>query len=69
MIVKNQDLLRICEDETRPVAKLTDFGLSRNVDWYMTSCVGNLFYLAPEVFSGDHYTQSAGIFIVNLFFK
>jgi serine/threonine protein kinase len=26
----------------------------------MTSCVGNLFYLAPEVFSGDHYTQSAG---------
>ena len=27
---------------------------------YMTSCVGNLFYLAPEVFSGDHYTESAG---------
>jgi hypothetical protein len=26
----------------------------------MTSCVGNLFYLAPEVFSGDHYTESAG---------
>jgi serine/threonine protein kinase len=52
--------LKACEDENRPVAKLTDFGLSRNVDWFMTSCVGNLFYLAPEVFSGDHYTQSAG---------
>ena len=28
----------------------------------MTACVGNLFYLAPEVYTGDHYTESADIY-------
>mmetsp|Transcript_9941 Transcript_9941/g.14983 ORF Transcript_9941/g.14983 Transcript_9941/m.14983 type:complete len:727 (-) Transcript_9941:173-2353(-) len=60
--LSDEELLAACADESKPVAKLTDFGLSRNVGWYMTSCVGNLFYLAPEVFSGDHYTQSADVF-------
>lgn len=28
----------------------------------MTACVGNLFYLAPEVYTGEHYTESADIY-------
>lgn len=29
---------------------------------YMTACVGNCLYLAPEIFAGDKYTESAGTF-------
>ena len=28
----------------------------------MTACVGNLFYLAPEVYTGDHYSVLADIY-------
>lgn len=28
----------------------------------MTACVGNLFYLAPEVYTGEHYSESADIY-------
>ena len=28
----------------------------------MTSCVGNLYYLAPEVFRGENYTESADVY-------
>jgi hypothetical protein len=27
----------------------------------MTACVGNCLYLAPEIFAGEKYTESAGI--------
>jgi len=60
--ISEVDLITACEDTSKPVAKLTDFGLSREVDWCMTACVGNLFYLAPEVYTGEHYTQSADIY-------
>lgn len=55
-------LVAAATDTSRPLAKLTDFGLSRNVDRYMTSCVGNLYYLAPEVFRGENYTESADVY-------
>ena len=28
----------------------------------MTACVGNLLYLAPEVFEGENYTQLADVY-------
>lgn len=42
-----------------PLAKLSDFGLSRSVERFMTQCTGNAYYLAPEVFRGQHYTEKA----------
>ena len=60
--ISEEELLIACADASKPIAKLTDFGLSREVDWCMTACVGNLFYLAPEVYTGEHYSQSADIY-------
>ena len=33
--------------QKQPVAKLSDFGLSRSVERFMTQCTGNAYYLAP----------------------
>ncbi|OQS05006.1 kinase [Thraustotheca clavata] len=45
------------------VAKLTDFGISReNHDETMTAGVGTFFWTAPEVLTGGHYTEKADIY-------
>ena len=42
---------------------LTDFGLSRATDQRMTLNLGTVFWMAPEVFSGDGtYTKSVDVF-------
>jgi serine/threonine protein kinase len=35
------------ENRNEPLAKLSDFGLSRSVERFMTQCTGNAYYLAP----------------------
>lgn len=41
-------LERIVEEgRNEPLAKLSDFGLSRSVERFMTQCTGNAYYLAP----------------------
>jgi tRNA A-37 threonylcarbamoyl transferase component Bud32 len=44
--------------------KISDFGLSKlfNADREMTTHVGFLVNMAPEVFKGQHYTQQADVF-------
>jgi serine/threonine protein kinase len=35
----------VAEGRDEPLAKLSDFGLSRSVERFMTQCTGNAFYL------------------------
>lgn len=45
-------------------AKLCDFGLSRVVDRdrAMTSNIGTVSWIAPEVFAKKHYTEKADVY-------
>ncbi|DBA05025.1 TPA: hypothetical protein N0F65_000713 [Lagenidium giganteum] len=45
-------------------AKVTDFGLSRSMSHQttMTAEVGTLAWIAPEVLSGERYTEKADIY-------
>jgi len=45
-----------------PVAKLSDFGLSRQQEWYMTASIGNLMYTSPEAYQGEHYGPPADMY-------
>lgn len=51
-------------DESQWLAKLTDFGVSRerSTDHTMTAGVGTLRWMAPEVMRGDMYDHQADIF-------
>lgn len=54
-------LVRNASNSRYPVAKISDFGLSRAMEWYMTQRTGNMFYMAVEVFQGEHYTEKADV--------
>jgi serine/threonine protein kinase len=54
-------LVRNSSNSRYPVAKISDFGLSRAMEWYMTQRTGNMFYMAVEVFQGEHYTEKADV--------
>ncbi len=62
----------VASDQGRPVAKITDFGLAKQVDLRtkLASAAGNLFYMPPEAFwgyespSSDVY--SAGVIIFEM---
>lgn len=43
-------------------AKLTDFGVSREVDEAMTAEVGTVAWIAPEILKGDNYSEQADIY-------
>lgn len=62
LLSSNAATLPALVDTNVAMAKVADFGLSRTVDWNMTQGAGNMFYLAPEVFRGDRYTESADTF-------
>jgi len=49
LVTGDLEMLQRIVDENRsePVAKLSDFGLSRSVERFMTQCTGNAYYLAP----------------------
>ncbi|EGC31244.1 hypothetical protein DICPUDRAFT_40205 [Dictyostelium purpureum] len=49
-------------DESLTIAKVADFGLSKEQNFEMTSTVGHLCYQAPEVFIGDLYTPKADVY-------
>jgi len=48
--------------------KICDFGLARlrNLNTAMTANVGTLHWMAPEVVSGAHYTESADIYSLGI---
>lgn len=52
-----------------PLGKLSDFGLSRQVERYMTSNVGNCYYSSPEIFEGEKYTEKADMFSFSILFN
>ncbi|KYQ91892.1 putative transmembrane protein [Tieghemostelium lacteum] len=49
-------------DESFSVAKVADFGLSREQGFEMTASVGYLPFQAPEVFIGELYTPKADVY-------
>lgn len=49
-----------------PLAKITDFGLSRNLDAGQTQAAGNLNYLAPEMFRGEAASQKTDVYSFSL---
>ncbi|EFA76815.1 putative transmembrane protein [Heterostelium album PN500] len=49
-------------DETFSLAKVADFGLSREQGFEMTASVGYLPFQAPEVFIGELYTPKADVY-------
>ena len=62
-IVIHRDLK--CENvliEEHNVCKVCDFGESRTMDEVTMTCVGTPYYIAPEVFRGEHYDESADVF-------
>ncbi|GMI38939.1 hypothetical protein TeGR_g11084, partial [Tetraparma gracilis] len=42
--------------------KVSDFGESRDIGDATMTCVGTPYYIAPEVFRGEHYDESADVF-------
>ena len=42
--------------------KLADFGESRLISKKMTSCIGTWQWMAPEVISGQYYTEKADVY-------
>jgi len=51
-------------------AKITDFGVSRETtDATMTAGIGTYRWMAPEVLTGEHYTESADIFSLGAIFS
>ena len=42
--------------------KISDFGESRDIVEATMTCVGTPYYIAPEVFRGEHYDESADVF-------
>ncbi|TMW57737.1 hypothetical protein Poli38472_014340 [Pythium oligandrum] len=44
------------------VAKVTDFGISREVEDYMTAEIGTVAWIAPEILDGGQYTERADIY-------
>ncbi|EAL64569.1 hypothetical protein ACTFIW_002076 [Dictyostelium discoideum] len=53
-------------DESLTIAKVADFGLSKEQGFEMTSTVGHLCYQAPEVFIGELYTPKADVYSFGL---
>ena len=60
-------LLHFAEELKYPVAKIADFGESREADLSMTmTYVGTELYVAPEVFRGERYSQAADVFSLGM---
>jgi len=53
--------LREVTDNTA-FAKLSDFGLTRSTEFYMTACTGNLYFSAPETFKGDPHSPASDVY-------
>ena len=45
-----------------PVAKICDLGDCKILSKVMTPNVGQIAYMAPEVFQGDSYTRKADVY-------
>lgn len=64
--LKVENFLLQNERDDAPV-KIIDFGLSRfNAENIMTSRVGTVYYVAPEVFSSDDYTNKCDIWSIGV---
>ena len=62
--LKPQNVLLDCTDASQPpIAKIADFGESRDESKGITmTYVGTQWYIAPEIFRGERYSNSADIF-------
>jgi len=66
--LKPQNILLDCSNkDCPPVPLIADFGGSRKTDTSLTmTYVGTAFYVAPEIFRGERYGQSADIFSLGI---
>ena len=72
--IKMENIL-MTESDGRIVSKLTDFGLSKFIENQSTSQIqmktftGTRYYMAPELFEGQTYTENVDVFALGLVFS
>ena len=56
------------EEKTSFDSVLTDYGISKEYgeDNLLNGCIGNLNYMAPEVFSGKEYKNNCDLFNIGV---